>query len=62
MIGGDLFEAALRNEGFSMGFDPLPENPRHGEVWGFSRSRKCRLQELGAACPDRRRIADTDLN
>ncbi len=34
-VGSLRFEAsALRDEGFLVGFDPLPENPHHGEVWG----------------------------
>ena len=46
--GSVRFEAgALRNEGLRVGFNPLPENPHHGEVWGdFSQSRKRRLQQL----------------
>ena len=36
--------AALRAEEFLVGFDPIPENPHHGEVWGkFSKSKKKRL-------------------
>jgi hypothetical protein len=35
---------ALRAEAFQVGFDPLPDNPHHGEVWGaFSRARQRRL-------------------
>ena len=47
-IGSVRFEAgALRAEGFKVGFDPIPENPHHGQVWGsFSRASKQRLQEL----------------
>jgi hypothetical protein len=30
-----------------VGFDPLPENPYHGEVWGaFSKAKQKRLPEL----------------
>jgi hypothetical protein len=37
----------LRGEGFMVGFDPLPENPYHGEVWGaFSKAKQKRLPEL----------------
>ena len=47
-IGSLRFVAsALRGEGFMVGFDPLPENPYHGEVWGaFSRSKQKRLRGL----------------
>lgn len=47
-IGSVRFEAgALRQEGYQVGFDPIPENPHHGEVWGdFGRSRRRRLQQL----------------
>lgn len=47
-VGSLRFEAgALRSEGFMVGFDPLPENPHHGEVWGtFSKSKQRRLREL----------------
>jgi len=45
-IGSVRFEAQfLRAEGFQVGFDPLPENSHHGEVWGaFSRGQRKRLQ------------------
>lgn len=34
-IGSVWFHAGyLRSEGFLVGYDPLPENPHHGEVWG----------------------------
>ena len=37
----------LRAEGFDVGFDPLNNNPYHGEVWGaFSKSKQKRLREL----------------
>ncbi|MFD2184343.1 hypothetical protein [Rhodoplanes azumiensis] len=37
----------LRNENFKVGFNPLPENPHHGEVWGdFGRAKQRRLQTL----------------
>ncbi|MFN0191317.1 MAG: hypothetical protein ACKVP5_04975 [Aestuariivirga sp.] len=47
-IGSLRFEAgALRTASFQVGFDPLPENPHHGEVWGtFSRSNQQKLREL----------------
>jgi hypothetical protein len=37
----------LRAEGFRVGFDPLDDNPYHGEVWGqFSKGRKKKLMSL----------------
>ena len=47
-IGAVKFQVGpLRDEGFKVGFEPLPSNPHHGEVWGtFSASRKKRLAEL----------------
>jgi hypothetical protein len=34
-MGSLRFDAGdLRAEGFMVGFDPLPYNPHHGEVWG----------------------------
>lgn len=47
-VGSVRFEAgALRGEAFMVGFDPLPDNPHHGEVWGtFSKSKQRRLREL----------------
>lgn len=47
-VGSLRLEAgALRGENFMIGFDPLPENPHHGEVWGtFSKSKQKRLREL----------------
>ncbi len=44
-MGSVWFHAAhLRSETFQVGYDPLPENPHHGEVWGsFTRGRKNRL-------------------
>jgi hypothetical protein len=46
--GSVRFEAgALREEEFMVGFDPRPENPYHGEVWGkFTRAQQRRLQQL----------------
>ena len=38
----------LRSESLQVGYDPLPDNPHHGEVWGsFTSGRKRRL--LGSA-------------
>lgn len=38
---------AIRAEGFQVGFDPIPENPYHGEVWGdFTKAKQKRLQEM----------------
>lgn len=47
-VGSLRFEAGqLRGEGFKVGFDPLPENPYHGEVWGtFSKPAQKRLRDL----------------
>ena len=37
----------LRVESFSVGYDPLPENPHHGQVWGnFSKAKQRRLQQI----------------
>lgn len=37
----------LRVEEFRVGFDPLPDNPYHGEVWGqFSKSKQRKLISL----------------
>jgi hypothetical protein len=39
----------LRNLGFRVGFDPLPTNPHHGEVWGtFNGSNKKKLSEIAS--------------
>jgi hypothetical protein len=39
-IGAIRFEAgALREKNFQVGFDPMPLNPYHGEVWGQFTSR-----------------------
>jgi hypothetical protein len=48
-IGAVRFVARdLREQGFQVGFDPLPENPFHGGVWGnFSRSRQKAMSEIG---------------
>jgi hypothetical protein len=47
-MGSLRFEAgALRAEGFMVGFDPLPDNPHHGEVWGkFSKAQQRRMAEI----------------
>ncbi len=38
---------SLRDEGFLVGFDPLPDNPHHGEIWGdFSRSQQRKLKSM----------------
>ena len=43
-----IFSAgSLRAEGFWVGFDPLPDNPHHGEVWGdFSKNKQKKLQSM----------------
>jgi hypothetical protein len=47
-IGAIRYEAGqFRDEDLKVGFDPLPENPYHGEVWGsFTRSKQKKLLEL----------------
>lgn len=46
-LGAVRFTAgSLRAQEFSVGYDPMPDNPHHGEVWGnFTRSKKKWLQE-----------------
>jgi len=46
--GSVRFEAGqLRAEDLQVGFDPLPNNPYHGEVWGnITRSKQKRLRQL----------------
>jgi len=45
-FGAIRFEAAaLRTLGFQVGFDPLPENPHHGEVWGDFKKNQQALRE-----------------
>lgn len=46
--GSVRFEAgALRAVGFKVGYDPLPENPHHGEVWGtFSKENQKKLMAM----------------
>lgn len=63
-IGSVVFSAGdLRAEGFSVGFDPIeeeppdqPGNPFHGEVWGvFSKAKQRRLAQIACwyvAIPD----------
>lgn len=44
-IGSVRFQASqLRSEGLWVGFNPLDDNPYHGDVWG--RSKKKRLLQL----------------
>jgi hypothetical protein len=47
-IGSIRFTAGqLRVLGLKIGYDPLPENPHHGEVWGsFTQSIKKKLPKL----------------
>lgn len=47
-VGSIRFQAGdLRVQDFQVGFDPLPDNPHHGEVWGdFSKSKRRRLREI----------------
>jgi len=48
-IGSVRFSAQqLRDEGFQVGFDPLPpDNPFHGEIWGnFTTGKKKKLMKL----------------
>lgn len=47
-LGSVRFTAgSLRAEGYQVGFDPLADNPYHGEVWGlFTKSRQRRLKQL----------------
>jgi hypothetical protein len=48
-IGAIRFEAGqLRSEEFKVGYDPLPQNPYHGEVWGnFTSARQKKLLAIG---------------
>ncbi len=42
-----LAAGAARAEGLSVGYDPLPENPHHGEIWGIaSKAVKRKLLKL----------------
>lgn len=47
-VGSVRFRAGdLRSENFQVGYDPVPDNPHHGEVWGtFSRAQQRRLRQL----------------
>ena len=47
-IGSIRFLAgALRADDYHVGFDPLPTNPHHGEVWGeFGRDNRRRLRKI----------------
>ncbi len=47
-IGAVRFAAgALRAEGLKVGYDPLPENPYHGQVWGnFTQGLRKKLRGL----------------
>lgn len=47
-MGSVIFKVVeLRDLDFIVGYDPLPKNPYHGEVWGtFSRSRVKKLKSL----------------
>lgn len=47
-IGSVRFNVGqLRDEKFKVGYDPLKDNPYHGEVWGsFTTSKKSRLKQL----------------
>lgn len=49
-LGSIVFTAArLRGEGFQVGYDPLPDNPYHGEAWGnFAKSKQRALLRLAA--------------
>lgn len=47
-IGSMLFQVGqLRTEEYQVGYDPLDDNPYHGEVWGkFTKGKQNRLREL----------------
>lgn len=47
-LGSIRFTAgALRNEGLQVGYDPVPENQHHGQIWGsFTRGQKKQLLKL----------------
>lgn len=47
-LGSVRFTAGiLRDEEFLVGFDPVPGNPHHGEVWGtFTKGKKRQLLKL----------------
>jgi hypothetical protein len=53
--GSVVFSAGrIRAAGFMVGFDPLPDNPYHGEVWSspnggrFSKAQQRELQNLAS--------------
>lgn len=47
-LGSVRFTAGtLRNEGLQVGYDPVPENQHHGEIWGnFTKGKKKQLLRL----------------
>ena len=47
-IGSVIFKAGdLRQEGFQVGFEPISDNPHHGEVWGtFSKPKQRILSRI----------------
>lgn len=47
-IGSVRFSAQqLREEELQVGFDPIPDNPFHGQVWGnFNKSKRKRLKSV----------------
>ncbi len=53
-IGAVRFQAGdLRGLGFKVGYDPLPDNPHHGEVWGsFTSAKKKALVQVAAPYVD----------
>ena len=48
-LGAVRFNAGqLREEQLLVGYDPLPSEPHHGEVWGnFTRSKQKQLLKIG---------------
>lgn len=46
--GSVIFKAGdLRNEEFKVGFDPITDNPYHGQVWGnFTNGKKKRMRRF----------------
>jgi hypothetical protein len=48
-MGSVWFTAGcLRSERLQVGFDPLPQNAHHGEVWGVKDKHKRKLQKAAA--------------
>jgi hypothetical protein len=46
-MGSVYFTAGvLRENRLLVGFDPLPNNPYHGEIWGITRPQKKKLPHL----------------